>query len=172
MLKTVLNNLLQPSRTRAPKDLPAIPPAFRGVIQHKASLCTGCKTCAFVCAPEAITFEENADVSVFWQFFAGKCTFCGLCAAYCPTKAISNSTVLPVVSGDQSAHHFRSEMPLTPCARCGTPHVPVPAETLPNIAAEERELCWECRRKLASERIRDAFIGNNASKGGEKNADS
>ena len=168
MLKTVLMNLLRPSRTRAPLDMPSLPSVFRGVIAHKAELCTGCQTCSYVCAPKAITFASEPGVSVTWSFFAGKCSFCGLCQAYCPTKAITNTTDLPVVGGDQVAHHFESVMPLQRCSRCGTAHIPVPSASLPNISQDDLDLCWECRRKQAGERIRDAFTGKMSQAAGGK----
>ncbi len=161
MLMTVLRNLMQPSRTRKPDDHPPLPPNLRGVISHNASRCTACGTCAFVCAPKAITLA-SVDGGAAWRFFAGQCAFCGLCERYCPTKAISNRTLQPTVSSDQSSHHSESIMPYQPCPRCGKPHIPLPD------AAPNELMCSDCRRKLASERIRDAFIGHREGDHGNK----
>lgn len=171
MLKTVLSNLCRPARTRLPADMPILPPAFRGLLSHDASLCTGCNTCAHVCAPKAIQLEDKENVSVSWSFFAGQCSFCGLCAQYCPTKAIKFSEGVFPVTGDASAHRQTSVIDYRPCTRCGKPHIPMPDKTsaaLPGGTVIETGLCPECRRKAASERIREgfAFLGASCKESG------
>jgi hydrogenase-4 component H len=159
MLKTVLGNFMRPARTRKPDDMPSVPPAFRGIIEHDAARCTGCGTCAYVCSPKAITLEERGETAVAWRFFAGQCSFCGLCAAYCPTQAIATVSRVPGVAGNPADHRWESLMPLEPCPRCGTPHIPLPEATLAEIPLSDKKLCAECRRQAASRRIRDAFLG-------------
>lgn len=179
MLKTVLHNLFHRARTRGIHDLPPIPQTVRGPIGHDATRCTGCGTCAFVCAPKAITVGQAGEAAVAWRFFAGQCSFCGLCEKYCPTKAISNRAIMPTVSGDQSLHHSESIIRMIPCTRCSTMHIPMPDSKLRELlngelagtALAEKELCPDCRRKMTGERIRNAFCGSPAAEQGQEGAD-
>ena len=167
ILGIVWRNLGNRSRTRAPDDLPPRPAPFRGLIEQDPSLCTGCRTCEYVCAPKAISFGHADANGITWSFFAGQCSFCGLCVQYCPTHAITNRGELPPVTGDQSrlrvAHHIMYQ----PCAECGRSIIPIPAAALEQVygtkltelEAEQRTLCQECRQKAASKQIRDAFLG-------------
>jgi ferredoxin len=45
--------------------------------------CTGCGSCAEICAADAITVDDVAKVD------AGLCTDCGTCVEECPVEAIS-----------------------------------------------------------------------------------
>ncbi|HXX38822.1 MAG TPA: 4Fe-4S dicluster domain-containing protein [bacterium] len=162
----VWRNLSHRARTRRPDDLPPRPAPFRGLIEQDASLCTGCQACAYVCAPKAISFDEAHEAGITWKFFAGRCSFCGLCVQFCPTHAIANRGTLPPVTGDQAELHVAHEISYQPCARCGRPIIPIPEAALEQVYGgplskleiEQRELCQECRRKAASQHIRDAFL--------------
>jgi len=166
ILDIVWRNFGRSSRTRYPTDMPPTPPPFRGLIEQDASLCTGCKACATVCAPKAISFSEAGDAGITWNFFAGQCSFCGLCVQYCPTHAISNHGKLPPVTGDQSLLRVSHDILYQPCTGCGRPIIPIPEAAMEHVyktkltgsEAEQRELCQECRRKAASRHIRDAFL--------------
>jgi len=48
-------------------------------------LCTGCKTCANLCAYSAVTFDEERKVATVNEAL---CRGCGTCAAACPVAAI------------------------------------------------------------------------------------
>jgi heterodisulfide reductase subunit A len=48
-------------------------------------LCTGCKTCLFICPFDAITRDEEKGIAVISEAL---CTGCGTCAAACPSNAI------------------------------------------------------------------------------------
>jgi hydrogenase-4 component H len=156
----IWRNLLRRSRTRAPADLVPRPVGFRGLIEHETSLCTGCRTCAFVCSPQAISIEPR-EAGVSWRFFAGQCSFCGLCVAYCPTHAITNQGKLPPVTGDQSQHRVEHIVPYQTCTGCGASVIPLPESTLEalydhtvsNTTRKEQGLCTTCRRKEASRRM-------------------
>ncbi|BAI75138.1 4Fe-4S ferredoxin, iron-sulfur binding (plasmid) [Azospirillum sp. B510] len=163
MLKTILGNLLRPSRTRAPADMPDVPPAYRGALAHEAARCTACGTCAYVCAPKAISFTQDPGLSVSWRFFIGQCSFCGLCAQNCPTQAIRLEAGVPAGMNSAAGDGFRLEsvIPLRACTRCGAAHVPLPASTMDALWGSdeaERGYCPECRRWAAGARLRVAFV--------------
>jgi hydrogenase-4 component H len=166
ILSIVARNFFRRARTRAPGDLPPIPPGFRGMIEHEATRCTGCGTCVYVCPPAAISIDGLDSTQPTWRFFAGQCSFCGLCVQFCPTRAIVNGGKLPPVTGDQGQHRVVHPIPTQPCARCGTTIIPMPDEVLRELYGEqmpaavrrEYELCTECRRAASSQRLRDAFV--------------
>ena len=162
----VWRNVRHAARTRRPDDMPSRPDGFRGMIEHDTPLCTGCGTCAYVCAPRAITLATNGDAAVTWKFSASQCSFCGLCVQYCPTHAITNDGKVPPVTGDRSQLHVAHAVPSRPCAHCGRPTMPLPREVLQQLyngevteaVITEQALCEACRRKVASRHLRDAFI--------------
>ena len=166
ILAMVWQNVRHAARTRRPQDMPSRPDGFRGIIQHDAPLCTGCGTCAYVCAPRAITLDMKGEAAVTWKFSAGQCSFCGLCVQYCPTHAITNPGGLPSVTGDQSQLRVAHEVTYQSCAECGRPTMPLPAAALrqtytggmTDTAVAGPALCEACRRKAASRHLRDAFI--------------
>jgi hydrogenase-4 component H len=160
MLTIVLRNLFRPPRTRAPTDQPEIPATFRGALTHDAARCTACGTCAYVCAPKAIRFEEDPGKSITWQFTIGRCSFCGLCQQNCPTQAIGTAAAVPATMLNAAGDGMRLEsiVRFQPCPRCGKPHIPLPdADT---------QFCPECRQWATSAGLRRAFLaGEDASHG-------
>jgi hydrogenase-4 component H len=171
MLRAVLANLFAPARTRAPDDRPPVPPALRGRLAHVADLCTGCGTCAHVCAPGAIELRRDAaGEPQAWTWFSGACSYCGLCSIWCPTRAIS--TVADPQAAAGRGEQLRLEDPIAHvrCSRCGRLHVPLPealqAEALRGdlvgTARDEKDLCEDCRRRMTSERMRGGFAGPSA----------
>jgi hydrogenase-4 component H len=162
----VWRNFGRSARTRHPTDMPPTPSTFRGLIEQDVGLCTGCKACATVCAPKAISFDEEHETGITWNFFAGQCSFCGLCVQFCPTNAITNRGKLPPVTGDQSRLRVVHEIRYQPCAGCGRQIIPIPEAALEQVygtkltgsEAAQRELCPECRRKEAVRHIHDAFL--------------
>lgn len=166
ILGIVWRNLTRTVRTRRPDDMVPRPPVFRGLIEHEVALCTGCHTCAYVCAPNAITLRAVGDKAITWNFFAGQCSFCGLCVQYCPTGAITNRGKLPPVTGDQRLHRVTHEVELQRCAACGRSFMPMPEAFLRRLsssaptdaASRANQLCDACRRRTASRHLRDAFI--------------
>jgi len=175
ILGIVWRNFTHAVRTRRPDDMVPRPDVFRGLIEHDVALCTGCHTCAYVCAPQAITVRPMGDQGVTWNFFAGQCSFCGLCVQYCPTRAIANHGKLPPVTGDQRLHRVTHEVPFHPCAECGRPMVPLPEPFLRQLYREPtdaelraNELCDACRRRAASRHLRDTFFP--PARGGDQHA--
>ena len=166
ILGIVWRNFGRSSRTRRPDDMPATPAPFRGLIEQDASLCTGCRACATVCSPKAISFDDEQPTGITWKFFAGQCSFCGLCVQFCPTHAIANHGKLPPVTGDQAQLRVAHEIRYQPCTGCGRPIIPIPEAALAQIygapltgsESEQRGLCPDCRRKVASQNIHDAFL--------------
>jgi len=167
MLQIVFANLFAPSRTDTPDTRRAAPPALRGHLVHDVTLCTGCGTCAHVCAPKAITVAAEGETAIGWDWFSGSCSYCGLCAQWCPSRAIALEAVPPADVDHDAEVRLHDVIPLVPCSRCGRPHVPMPdpvqAEllrgSLDGRAFEEKDLCEDCRRRMSSARIRDAFVG-------------
>lgn len=172
MLQTVLANLFAGSRTLAPGERPAVPSGLRGFLAHEAALCTGCGTCAHVCAPSAIAVTRESDRALAWTWASGSCSFCGLCEIWCPTHAITLKDEIAGAALNGRQATLRDEIPLVPCTRCGKLHVPLPASLqaemlggpLVGTALEEKELCEDCRRRMTSERIRDGILGPKVSK--------
>ena len=171
MLRAVLANLFAPARTHAPDDRPPVPPALRGRLAHVADLCTGCGTCAHVCAPQAITVTRDATGEPeAWRWFSGACSYCGLCAVWCPTRAISTLAEPQPAAGRGEQLRLEDAIPRVRCGRCGRYHVPLPeklqAETLRGdlvgTAFAEKDLCEDCRRRMTSERMRGGFTGPGA----------
>jgi hydrogenase-4 component H len=167
ILAIVRRNFGHRARTRRPDDMPPRPPPFRGLIEQDPNLCTGCRTCAYVCSPKAISFTEQHDSGITWNFFAGQCSFCGFCVQYCPTHAITNRGKLPPITGDQSQLKVAHEILYHLCTRCGKNLIiPIPEEALEQVyggaltdlEVEQQTMCQDCRRKAASQRLHDAFV--------------
>ena len=68
---------------------------------------------------------------------------------------------------DAGFERIASTVAYRPCARCGRPHIPLPAAMtaeylggeLIGPAAIETDYCEDCRQRMSSTRIRDAFLG-------------
>jgi Pyruvate/2-oxoacid:ferredoxin oxidoreductase delta subunit len=137
------------------------------MLSHDAARCTGCRTCAYVCSPNAITFSQADPCFVEWTYFAGQCTFCGRCVEYCPTRCLACEEAVPPVTGDPSAQRVTHRIAYQPCPRCGRPVIPLPLQTLqalygdpvPEGIAARHGLCERCRGRTAAERLRGMFEG-------------
>jgi formate hydrogenlyase subunit 6/NADH:ubiquinone oxidoreductase subunit I len=167
IFRIVFRNLEHKVRTRLPGDRVPYPAGYRGMLLHEADKCVGCKICAYVCSPGAITFDESGDQHLTWQYFAEQCTFCGRCVDYCPNSALGFARDAPLVTGDRAEHRVAHQVPYHLCARCGKPVLFLPdsllarpyGEVAPAEVKELCHLCEECRRRVLSERVKRSFVG-------------
>jgi Ni,Fe-hydrogenase III small subunit/NAD-dependent dihydropyrimidine dehydrogenase PreA subunit len=71
--------------TGFPKDLPQLPPRYRGLPVIDSSKCPdGCAECVDACPTEAIQLVNGKP-----RLDLGRCTFCVECQEACPQKAIA-----------------------------------------------------------------------------------
>jgi formate hydrogenlyase subunit 6/NADH:ubiquinone oxidoreductase subunit I len=87
-LKEAIVSLFSPAYTTSFPFQPHEPfKRFRGkpVVDNKN--CVGCETCANVCPPMAITFNDDKEKGIRTiRRDYGKCIFCGQCEEHCITK--------------------------------------------------------------------------------------
>jgi hydrogenase-4 component H len=179
ILEILFRNSGQKNRTLRPKNQ-SIPAGFRGVLEHQTERCIGCGTCAYVCSPGAITLQTEPEGGICWQYNALRCTYCSRCAEYCPTHAIQLVDHAPAAAPAQQGPALVSSgfmtqhlVELQTCARCGTPFSAIPLPILEDLMKRKvptgegensdipylMRLCEKCRQRVASEHLRDSFIG-------------
>ena len=86
-LKEAVVSLVIPAYTTSFPGKPHTPfENFRGKPEVDDKGCVGCETCANVCPPNAITFEDDRDTGkrIITRNY-GKCIFCGMCQEHCIT---------------------------------------------------------------------------------------
>ena len=89
-LKEAVVSLVTPAYTTSFPRKPHIPfENFRGKPEVDDKGCVGCETCANVCPPNAITFEDDRETGkrVITRNY-GKCIFCGMCQQHCITGKV------------------------------------------------------------------------------------
>ncbi len=168
ILDIVSRNFRRGSRTRRPTEMVEFPTGFRGALAHDPALCTGCKTCAYVCSPSAITFDESHLDSIAWQYSTGQCTFCGRCVEFCPCGALSFNQSIPPLAADRKQQRVSHSVTYQHCQRCDKPIMPIAEQVLAHLYGHapsadtiaEQKLCDECRRELTSRRMKQAFGAN------------
>jgi hydrogenase-4 component H len=167
IFQIIFRNYTSSSRTRTPDDKVPYPVDFRGELNHNATLCTLCGTCAYVCSPVAITLDQGEDHGT-WEYDGGRCTFCGKCVEYCPTKALAfQNQSAPIVN--QRSLEFKVDMvEYQRCKRCGAKIMPLPVETLVRLyhsaeaaqhALKMYELCERCRGWVHSQSLKSGIGG-------------
>ncbi len=167
ILDIVTRNFGRSPRTRRPTDMVDFPAGFRGALAHNPEVCTACKTCAYVCSPGAITFDESHAEFVGWEYSTGQCTFCGRCVEYCPCGALKFDETTPPLAADRAQQRTRHSVFYQHCQRCKRPIIPISEQVLARIYRQtpsretvaEQQLCDECRRELTGERIKKAYMG-------------
>ena len=166
----LFRNTGQKARTLRPENQ-SVPAGFRGALEHETSLCIGCRTCAYVCSPGAITLETQPD-GIAWQYLAARCTFCSRCAEYCPTGAIrlEPAPLAGLVTEPDMAQHL---VAYQHCERCDRPFVALPVPVLEQLMRREvtgaandsynidrlMRLCEKCRSRVTSQQLKDSLIG-------------
>ncbi len=167
ILDIVTRNFGIGSRTKKPTDMVEYPKAFRGALVHDPALCVGCKTCAYVCSPTAITFDTTPVDFVAWEYSSGQCTFCGRCVEYCPCHALRFHESAPPLAATRAQQVTRHAVYYQHCLRCERPVIPLPLPVLIRLypngldeqTVQDQKLCEECRREMAGRRLKEAFEG-------------
>ena len=122
-VKEALVSLFTPAyTTRFPKE-PHVPfEGFRGKPVVDDAHCVGCETCANVCPPKAITFQDDKEkrVRVIARNY-GLCIFCGQCEEHCITqKGVQLSDKIFDLAGfDKNNLVEYQEKELLICKSCG-----------------------------------------------------
>jgi len=103
-LTTALTNLFRkPSAEPFPNPEDMGKPRYRGRISFDADKCVDCGMCIKVCAPLAITREEEeveGGTNIKRSFNMTSCTFCAYCQDFCGTKAIQLTPDYHMVAED------------------------------------------------------------------------
>ena len=103
-LTAALGNLFRkPSAEQFPDPEKMGMPRYRGRISFDADKCVDCGMCIKVCAPMAITREEEeteGGTNIRRSFNMTSCTFCAFCQDFCGTKAIQLTPDYHMVAED------------------------------------------------------------------------
>jgi NADH-quinone oxidoreductase subunit I len=97
-LKITFSHLFKkPITLQYPKEMPTIPPGFRGLhalnVSHNKAKCVACYLCPTVCPAKCITVEAGEDANhdkfaAVYEIDMLRCIFCGYCVEACPVDAI------------------------------------------------------------------------------------
>ena len=97
-LKITFSHLFKkPITLQYPKEMPTIPPGFRGLhalnVSHNKAKCVACYLCPTVCPAKCITVEAGEDANhdkfaTRYEIDMLRCIFCGYCVEACPVDAI------------------------------------------------------------------------------------
>lgn len=167
IFQILFHNYGNHSRTRKPENTVPYPADFRGELLHKATNCTLCGTCVYVCSPAAISIEREEE-NGSWDYDAGRCTFCGRCVMYCPMDALSFSEKSAPTVNSRSQEYTSHYVEYQHCSRCGAIIIPMSFDTLVKIyhseeaanqARDLHQLCERCRNRVHSETLKASLTG-------------
>ena len=121
-LKEAIVSLFTPAYTsKFPNEAHVPFEKYRGKPVVDDSNCVGCETCANVCPPNAITFQDdrNTGKRIIIRDY-GKCIFCGQCQEHCITGkgVILSDKIYDMAVFDRKQNVEYQEKELLICANC------------------------------------------------------
>ncbi len=120
--EAIISLISKPYTTKFPKGEFKPFPGYRGKPVVDEDNCVGCETCANVCPPGAITFEDdtNTGIRTITRNY-GQCIFCGKCEEHCITgKGVKLSDeIFDLACFDRNEVIEKQERELLICENCG-----------------------------------------------------
>lgn len=120
--EAIISLVTKPYTTKFPKGDFKPFAGYRGKPVVDEDNCVGCETCANVCPPGAITYEDDPETGIrtITRDY-GKCIFCGKCEEHCITgKGVKLSDeIFDLACFDRKEVVEKQERELLICNNCG-----------------------------------------------------